>query len=113
VDPDTLRRWADDGRVDAWTTPGGHRRFDRRRLEHLAADRRARGGRPLADLGASPERIRRVYRRHYATDATGPATRGDDTADRQAYRDDGRRLVAALTAYLDADPGDAPARERA
>ena len=31
VDPDTLRRWADDGRVEAFTTPGGHRRFDRAR----------------------------------------------------------------------------------
>src|SRR5258708_36013202 len=27
VDPDTLRRWADDGRVHAFATPGGHRRF--------------------------------------------------------------------------------------
>jgi excisionase family DNA binding protein len=32
VDPDTLRRWADDGRVEAYTTPGGHRRFERQSL---------------------------------------------------------------------------------
>ena len=31
VDPDTLRRWADEGRVEAFTTPGGHRRFERAR----------------------------------------------------------------------------------
>ena len=33
VDPDTLRRWADDGRIEAYVTPGGHRRFDRRAIE--------------------------------------------------------------------------------
>ena len=37
VDPDTLRRWADDGRVDVYVTPGGHRRFDRRAIEALVA----------------------------------------------------------------------------
>ncbi|MHB8891062.1 MAG: helix-turn-helix domain-containing protein, partial [Candidatus Limnocylindrales bacterium] len=37
VDPDTLRRWADEGRVPAFTTPGGHRRFDRRALERMIA----------------------------------------------------------------------------
>ncbi|MBA2700301.1 MAG: helix-turn-helix domain-containing protein, partial [Chloroflexi bacterium] len=59
VDPDTLRRWADDGRVQAWTTPGGHRRFDRRALERLAADRRPGGSPPLASLGASSARLNR------------------------------------------------------
>ena len=29
VDPDTLRRWADDGRVEAYLTPGGHRPIGR------------------------------------------------------------------------------------
>ncbi len=29
VDPDTLRRWADEGRVEVYITPGHHRRFDR------------------------------------------------------------------------------------
>jgi DNA-binding transcriptional MerR regulator len=27
VDPDTLRRWADFGQIEDYTTPGGHRRF--------------------------------------------------------------------------------------
>ena len=118
VDPDTLRRWADEGRVEAWTTPGGHRRFDRRALERLATDRRRGTGRPLASLGASPERLTRVYRRHYAADAAAtepwpaaPASIRDDV-EREAYRQDGRRLIAALIAFLDADAGERETRDR-
>ncbi|HEV7605659.1 MAG TPA: helix-turn-helix domain-containing protein, partial [Candidatus Limnocylindrales bacterium] len=47
VDPDTLRRWADEGRIAAYVTPGGHRRFDRGTIEALVASRRP-GSRPLA-----------------------------------------------------------------
>jgi excisionase family DNA binding protein len=105
VDPDTLRRWADDGRVVAWTTPGGHRRFERRALERMAAERRPRSrsrAAPLASLGASPARLRRVYREHYArvTPPGGMAAVRDDI-DRDEWRRDGRRLVEALVAYLD------------
>lgn len=113
IDPDTLRRWADEGRVEAWTTPGGHRRFDRRALERLATDRRRGVDRPLASLGASPERLTRVYRQRYAADAITEhplaADLGDD--ERAAYRREGRRLISALIDYLDADP-DAALRDR-
>lgn len=119
IDPDTLRRWADEGRVEAWTTPGGHRRFDRRALERLATDRRRGVGRPLASMGASPERLNRVYRKHYAADAAASAAAtgarapsAQDDVDRDAYRQDGRRLITALIDFLDADPDDTPARDR-
>jgi excisionase family DNA binding protein len=114
IDPDTLRRWADQGRVPAWTTPGGHRRFERSELERLAAER----GRPappaLTSLGASPERLTQVYRRHYASAlATAPsAAATPDEAARAAYRRDGRRLIEALIEYLDTDPADSEGRSR-
>jgi excisionase family DNA binding protein len=115
IDPDTLRRWADQGRVPAWTTPGGHRRFERSALERLASARRHPAGRALTSLGASPERMARVYRRHYATDPT-PGLAGSqampDEAVRDAYRRDGRRLIATLVAFLDADPHDGATRDR-
>jgi excisionase family DNA binding protein len=113
VDPDTLRRWADTGRVRVWTTPGGHRRFERATLERLAADRPGRPARPLADLGASQERLVRVYRRRYATQPptapvdtrhAGPGAAAADAVDRESFRQDGRRLLTALVAYLDAGP---------
>jgi len=111
VDPDTLRRWADEGRVEVSVTPGGHRRFDRRTIEGLVASRRP-GSRPLASLGASPERLARAYRRSYAIEGAGGPPPSDDAGelDREGYRRDGRRLVEALVAHLDA--GDDAARER-
>jgi len=111
VDPDTLRRWADDGRVEAYVTPGGHRRFDRVVLERLAASRRA-APRPLSSLGASPERVALAYRRSYTASAPARRIPAGDTDARDRYRQDGRQLVEALIANLDADPGDAEARAR-
>jgi excisionase family DNA binding protein len=112
VDPDTLRRWADEGRVDTFVTPGRHRRFDRRMIERLASSRRS-AVRPLASLGASSDRLTRAYRRSYATGASAHGVGADDTAELERYRQDGRRLVEALVAHLDADPADTAAREAA
>ncbi len=113
VDQDTLRRWADEGRIDAFTTPGGHRRFDRAVVDRLVAGRRP-GARPLASMGATPERLSRVYHRSYAaTDASADQVRtAVADADREVYRQEGRRLVTALVAHLDADPLDLAARAR-
>ena len=112
VDPDTLRRWADDGLIEAYVTPGGHRRFDQKAIARLVAGRRS-GHRPLASMGASPERLARAYRRTYTADAAAHQVPADDTAERERYRRDGRRLVEALVAHLDAADADADARARA
>lgn len=101
VDPDTLRRWADAGRVRAFATPGGHRRFARADLDRLQATRRI-GRRSLAALGATPERFTRAYARSYRDGAAAPSVGGVDEGAREAFRVDGRRLVEALLAYLDA-----------
>ena len=114
VDPDTLRRWADQGRVQSWTTPGGHRRFERSALEQIAASRSRPIGRALTSLGASPARLARVYRRHYAASAApGHVSQAEpDDATRDAHRQAGRRLIATLVDYLDADDRDAATRDR-
>ena len=112
VDPDTLRRWADEGRVEVFVTPGHHRRFDRRAIERLTTSGR-REPRPLAGLGASSARLNRAYRRSYASDAPARRVAGDDGDDRDRYRQDGRRLVEALVAHLDADRTDEAARAEA
>ena len=101
VDPDTLRRWADAGRVRSFATPGGHRRFSRSDLDRLQSSRRA-GRRSLSALGATPEHIARAYARSYRTRATPPTAVTGIAGDRETFRTEGRRLVETLVAYLDA-----------
>jgi excisionase family DNA binding protein len=107
VDPDTLRRWSDEGRVEAFTTPGGHRRFDRSEIERLLEVRHPGAAIPpvsLLSLGATPDRLSRIYRRSYASAAPDDDVRAVvPPAHREAFRTDGRGLVASLVAYLDAD----------
>jgi excisionase family DNA binding protein len=109
VDPDTLRRWADTGRIASYTTPGGHRRFSRRALRELAAGGGDASTATLVRLGATPRRIAGAYRRSYGSGPddlrTHPARAAVGDPDRSVFRDDGRALVAALVRFLDtADP---------
>ena len=98
--------------MEVYVTPGRHRRFDRRAMQRLAANGRG-VSRPLASLGASPERLARAYRRSYSSDAGARQLPTDDGSDRERYRQDGRRLVEALVAHLDADRTDEVGRSRA
>lgn len=103
IAPGTLRRWADDGRVPVFMTPGGHRRFSRSAISALLPVARSR--RPtLARLGASPERMARAYRRRHATGERPVrpwvAALPEDTRD--TFRARGRELVRLLLEHLDA-----------
>jgi excisionase family DNA binding protein len=114
VDPDTLRRWADEGRVPAFTTPGGHRRFERRALEGLIAARRTGPRGALASVGASPDRLSAAYRRRYGSRrSAGPDPRGTvPAAAHDDFRAIGRRLVEALVRHADATGPERAAAER-
>jgi excisionase family DNA binding protein len=105
ITPGTLRRWADEGRLPVFTTPGGHRRFSHSSL--LAMLPAKRPHRPtLARLGASPERIARAYRARRPAkatrDAQAPWIESLPPDIRSSFRDRGRELVAALLDHLDA-----------
>ncbi len=106
VDPDTLRRWADDGRVPAFRTPGGHRRFERAVLERLVASRRAGPDHGLTSLGSTAERLSELYQRRYREQrGAGSDTRSRvPLAERDAFREIGRQLVDALVRHLDGTP---------
>ena len=101
IDPDTLRRWADEGRVPAWTTPGGHRRFDAdslNRLDEAGREAYRRAGRRLvttlvAYLDADPEDSRR--RRRLEAQA---GTVVDDQARRLA--ESGATLTDAVSRFV-------------
>ncbi len=102
VDPDTLRRWADEGRVPAFTTPGGHRRFERRALERLIASRRTGAAGGPSSLGASQNRLGAAYRRRYggSHDMTPDPRTNVPVSERESFRDTGRRLVDALVRHM-------------
>jgi len=112
VDPDTLRRWADEGRIEAFTTAGGHRRFHRATVERILEARRHDATIRLASLGATTDRLSRAYRRGYSNGSeAGDVRAAIPTAERDAFREGGRRLVGALLEHLDAT--DDPERARA
>jgi excisionase family DNA binding protein len=106
VSPSTIRRWADTGMVRTFVTPGGHRRFSRVGLEALLSDGPAHGHPSLADLGETPGRMARFYRR--TADGTSgrlPWVVALDDEQRERFRGHGRTIVSALVAALDAhDP---------
>jgi excisionase family DNA binding protein len=108
VDPDTLRRWAETGQVEAFTTPGGHRRFSRASLERLASRRASPRRSSAVDLSGSSARITAAYRRRYlhaGSEELVSAVAPSET-DRESFRVAGRALVEALVRYVDAETDD-------
>lgn len=103
ITPATLRRWADQGQVATFVTPGGHRRFPKSVIEDLVP--RARTRRPaLAGLGADPQRMAQAYRRAKPADRPGSApwlTALSDT-ERQDFRNRGHLLLGIVLDHLDA-----------
>jgi excisionase family DNA binding protein len=99
VSPTTLRRWSDAGIVKAFVTPGGHRRFDADSVRTLLP---GHPGRPtMEQLGETPERITRAYRR--ASDRNSlPWVGALDDRQRSAFRDHGQAVARDLLAALDA-----------
>lgn len=106
VAPGTLRRWSDSGRVTAFTTPGGHRRYRRAAIERLVGAERIK--RPvLARSGMTVARLARAYRQE-ARDAARvmPWLAVLTDEQREWFRVHGRRLAEQLLAHLDASTDD-------
>lgn len=97
VDESTLRRWADAGRLRVYRTPGGHRRFSLGNLQELlAGDGRGRN----AQIGRMAfAKIRQELRRARRQDDGWYSSLSE--ADRQRFRDLGRRLLDMVSQYLD------------
>ncbi len=103
VSPATLRRWSAAGDVQAFTTPGGHRRFARSTILSLLPDG-ARARPSLEELGVTTERMTRAYRRNMlqATRGVGWLGRlGDEGL--ATLRGLGRQIAEALIVAIDAE----------
>jgi excisionase family DNA binding protein len=106
VSPATLRRWSAAGDVQAFTTPGGHRRFARSTiLGLLPSERRQRP--TLERLGETPEHMTRVYRRNVAQACHGVAWLDGLSEDQlEPLRDYGRQIAGSLLVVIDAETPD-------
>ena len=105
VSPATLRRWSDAGDIDAFTTPGGHRRFSRSAIAGmLAADHL---GPPTPDdLDRVRARLTRAIRRSSRRLAgERPWATAFDADDRADIALQGRRIVDGLLAAIDERTG--------
>jgi excisionase family DNA binding protein len=83
----TIRKWSDSGRLPAFYTPGGHRRYRRSDLDHFlerggaSVPRRIEGGRRLILIVDDDERLREFIRVNlemegYAVREAGSAEEG-------------------------------------
>jgi excisionase family DNA binding protein len=100
VAPDTLRRWADSGRVESFVTPGGHRRFLRSALEAMMnAPRRHRYG--VDRLTGSAGTISGEVHRRMARSGGAPPWQARLTAEQRAdFRRWGQRTFNLVLEYV-------------
>ena len=104
VDPDTLRRWADNGKVEVFTTPGGHRRFLRSSIEAMIP--RSRGARrtSLSAMGEAPDRVSSEFRKRVRTELSDQDWRARfDENSLRWFRERGMRMSDLLLGSMDTD----------
>lgn len=105
VSPATLRRWSAAGKVAAFTTPGGHRRFARSMIEKLLPPP-STADTTVSSLGESSDRVARIVRRNVQAACCGTSwLEQADEDTRLALGVGGRMMVEGLLGYVD---GDAP-----
>lgn len=104
VHANTLRRWADQGRIPCMLTLGGHRRFATHHIEELLAERQQQPEPQVADLWITAT---------LATMRTNLSANGDarwvaefDSRDRSQKRVLGRRMLDLLLQYVSHDDRD-------
>lgn len=102
VDPDTLRRWADGGKVEVFTTPGGHRRFLRASIDAMLPRPRQARRQSLSSLGEPPDRVAAEFRRRVRTDLAAQDWYGRfDEDSLRWFRERGMRMSDLLLGHLD------------
>jgi excisionase family DNA binding protein len=97
VDESTLRRWADAGRLRVYRTPGGHRRFSLSNLQELLSGDNSGRHEQIGRMAFA--KIRQELRR--ARQQEGGWYTSLSEADRERFRDLGRRLVDMVGEYMD------------
>ena len=98
ADDSTIRRWADSGRLRAYRTPGGHRRFSLTDLEEMVS---GEGGHPSSGRleRLALVRIRRQLQSAREQEDGWYASLSD--SNRRQLRELGRGLIDMVGQYLD------------
>ena len=111
VDPDTLRRWADNGKVAVFTTPGGHRRFLKVSIDAMLPRARSNKRPSLSAIGEPPDRIAAEFRKRVRTELSDQDWRARfDEGSLRWFRERGMRMSDLLIGSL--DTGRRTGRER-
>ena len=102
VDPDTLRRWADNGKIEVFTTPGGHRRFLKTSIDALLPRAKPARRPSLSAMGEPPDRIASEFRKRVRTELTDQDWRARfDERSLKWFRERGMRMSDLLLGSLD------------
>ncbi|MDO8506155.1 MAG: helix-turn-helix domain-containing protein [Candidatus Limnocylindria bacterium] len=102
VDPDTLRRWADNGKIEVFVTPGGHRRFLKVSIGALLPRARPNRRPSLSSMGEPPDRIAAEFRKRVRTELTDQDWRSRfDEGSLRWFRERGMRMSDLLIGSLD------------
>lgn len=105
VDPSTLRRWTDAGKVPVFRTPGGHRRYAEADLRAFVGEGPRPQTRPRVSRQELTDRSLSAYEEEYVRAARERRWFRSYTADKQEeHRRLGRRLVDLAIRYAAVAP---------
>jgi excisionase family DNA binding protein len=105
VDPSTLRRWSDSGKVPVFRTPGGHRRYVEADLRRLIGDGPRPQERSRVNRQALTDRSLLGYEEEYMrTVRERPWFRSYASDNQEEHRRLGRRLVDLAVRYASVAP---------
>lgn len=99
----TLRQWTNEGKVKAFITPGGHRRYKKSELEHLVGQQKRRHG--LNDLVARMKQTPPMHRQLARTQFSATLWYNRlDAGTRERLAKSGRELLHLVIRYISQPP---------
>jgi excisionase family DNA binding protein len=95
----TLRQWTDEGKVKAFITPGGHRRYDKTELHSFVGkEHRIHGIKDMVSyIESTPPLHRQLAQIHFSNT---PWYHRLDTQTQKSLADSGRDMLKQVTKYL-------------
>lgn len=95
----TLRQWTDEGRIEAFITPGGHRRYSESELKRfMGTNSRVHGIKDLvARMELTPEQEHNIAQTHFAY---ANWYKKLDSESKDWFREMGRRIYNLVITYI-------------